>query len=96
MFAHFMMHDLEHTCPHCVECSAVFDQKQHDPCALPSLFSWSHAEQLFFLFPRMKNILKGKRFADVKEVKQDTAEALKRIKIDKFKYCFEHWKKTFW
>ena len=33
----------------------------------------------------MKNVLTGKRFANVKEVKQKTAEALKVIKIDKFK-----------
>ena len=47
----------------------------------------------FFLFPRMKKFLKGKRFPDVAEVKQKTAEALKGIKIDEFKNCFEQWKK---
>ena len=40
----------------------------------------------------MKKVLKGKCFADVEEVKQKTAEALKGIKIDKFKNCFEQWK----
>ena len=33
----------------------------------------------------MKKVLKGKPFADVEEVKQKTAEALKGIKIDEFK-----------
>ena len=33
----------------------------------------------------MKKVLKGKHFADVEEVKQKTAEALKGIKIDEFK-----------
>ena len=33
----------------------------------------------------MKNDLKGKHFADVEEVKQKMAEALKGIKIDEFK-----------
>ena len=45
----------------------------------------------------MKKVLKGKYFADVEEVKQPTkqqqqqktAEALKGIKIDVFKNCFE-------
>ena len=37
----------------------------------------------------MKKVLKGKHFADVEEVKQKTAEALKGIKIDEFKNCFE-------
>ena len=37
----------------------------------------------------MKKFLKGKRFADVEEVKQNMAEALKGITINKFKNCFE-------
>ena len=40
----------------------------------------------------MKEVLKWKRFADVEEVKQKTAEALKSIKIEEFKNCFEQWK----
>ena len=48
-----------------------------------------------FLFVSwMKIILKEKHFADVKEMKQKTAEALKGIKIDEFKNCFELWKKV--
>ena len=45
----------------------------------------------FLLFPWVKNILKRKPFADVEEVNQKTAEALKGIKIDEFKNCFEQW-----
>ena len=41
----------------------------------------------------MKKVLKGEHFADVEEVKQKTAETVKGIKIDKFKNCFEQWKK---
>ena len=41
----------------------------------------------------MKKILKGKCFADVEEMKQKTAKALKVTKIDKFKNCSEQWKK---
>ena len=41
----------------------------------------------------MKQVFKGKHFADVQEVKQETAEALKGIKINKFKNCFEPWGK---
>ena len=40
----------------------------------------------------MKKVLKGKCFANVEEVKQKMAEALKAIKI-KFKNCLEQWKK---
>ena len=46
-----------------------------------------------FLFPWMKNVLKGKCFAHVEEVKQKMAEALKGIKINEFKNCFEQRKK---
>ena len=42
-----------------------------------------------FLFPWMKKFVKGNHFADVEEVKQKMAEALKGIKIDEFKNCFE-------
>ena len=46
------------------------------------------------MFPRIKKVLKGKHFADVEEVKQNMAEALKGIRIDKFKNCLEQWKKV--
>ena len=41
----------------------------------------------------MKRNLKGKRFADVEEVKRKTTEALADIKEDEFKNCFEQWQK---
>lgn len=47
----------------------------------------------FFLFPRMKRDMKGKRFADITEVKTKTTEALSAITEDEFKNCFEQWKK---
>ena len=47
----------------------------------------------FFLFPQMKKVLKGKHFANVEEVKQKTAEALKYIKIGKLKNYCEQWEK---
>ena len=42
-----------------------------------------------FVSPWMKKVLKGKHLADVEEVKQKMVEALKGIKIDEFKNCFE-------
>ena len=49
-----------------------------------------------FLFPWIKKALTGKCSADVKEVKQKTAEALelRGIKIHELKNCFEQWKKV--
>ena len=46
-----------------------------------------------FFFPWMKKVLKGKRFADVEEVKQNMTEALKGITIDQFKNCLEQQEK---
>ena len=44
----------------------------------------------FSLFPQIKKVLKGKHFANVEEVKEKKkTEALKGIKIDEFKNCFE-------
>ena len=39
----------------------------------------------------MKKVLKENWFADVEEVKKKMSEALKCIKIDGFKNCFEQW-----
>ncbi|PNF19357.1 hypothetical protein B7P43_G06720 [Cryptotermes secundus] len=51
--------------------------------------TWSSAA----LFPRMKRDMKGKRFADVAEVKEKTTEALSSISKDEFRQCFEKWNK---
>ena len=52
-----------------------------------------HAFYLFCVFASpMKKVIKGEHFASVKEVKQKMAEALKGIKINEFKNCFEQWK----
>ena len=45
----------ERTCPHHAECPAVLDQKRHDPCALPSLFTCSCPKQFFFVSPDGKS-----------------------------------------
>ena len=45
------------------------------------------------LFSWMKISLKGKHVADVEEVKQKEQKALKGIKIDELKNCFEQWEK---
>ena len=50
----------------------------YSPNLVPSNF--------FLLFPWVEKVFKGKRFADVEEVKQKKmAEALKGIKINEFK-----------
>jgi len=46
----------------------------------------------FFLFPRMK----GKRFADVGEVKKETLEVLNNISTEEFQKRFQQWEKRWY
>ena len=46
-----MMGDLRGHLPTLSECSAVFDLKQHDPHAPPSLFTGSLPERMLFVSP---------------------------------------------
>ena len=73
------------THPHCDEFST---KKCHDPRDPPFIFTGSHPERLVFV-SRDEKVLKGKRFADVEEVKQKMAEARKDGKIDGLKRRFE-------
>ena len=51
----------------------------------------------FFLFPRLKSALKGRRFCDVTDIITNATEELKRISQNVFQECFRHlyspWKK---
>jgi len=49
----------------------------------------------FFLFPRMERQKKGKRFADVSEVKKKTLEVL-NISNGEFQKCFQQWEKRWY
>ena len=49
---------------------------------------------IFFFVSLDEKVLKERCFADVEEVKQKTAEALKSIKIHEFKNYFEQWEKV--
>ena len=59
----------------------------------PSPYSPDLAPCDFFLFPRMKRGLKGKRFQNVEDVREKMTEALKAITLQEFQNCFEQWKK---
>jgi len=63
------------SCPHGLECAAVFGKNNvmlipHPP------YSLNLAPCDFFLFPCMKDQMKGKHFADVSKVKKKTLEVL--------------------
>jgi len=50
----------------------------------------------FFLLTCMKCQMKGKRFADVGEVKKKTLEVLNNISIEEFQKCFQQWEKRWY
>ena len=70
----------KHTCPYPAECSADFDQKWHDPLPLHFTLCIHLISPHTNLFPQLKKVLKGKHFADVEQVKQKKAKALKASK----------------
>lgn len=47
----------------------------------------------FFLFPKLKRPMKGRRFATIEEIKTASLEELKAISKSDYEKCFEDWKK---
>jgi hypothetical protein len=45
----------------------------------------------FFLFPKIKEILKGRHFDDIDDIRSNTTAALKAITQNQFQNCFEGW-----
>ena len=47
----------------------------------------------FFLLPKLKTLMKGKRFATIEETKSKSKQELLAIPKRSFQKCFEDWKK---
>ncbi|GFX80028.1 putative transposase [Trichonephila clavipes] len=47
----------------------------------------------FFLFPKLKNHLKGHHFGTLESIQTAVTNQLKAIPISKFHQCYEEWKK---
>jgi len=45
----------------------------------------------FFMFPQIKEILKGRHFDDIDDIRSNTTAALKAIPQNHFQNCFEGW-----
>jgi transposase len=43
----------------------------------------------FFLFPKVKEILKGRHFDNINDIRSNTMEALKAVPQNQFQNCFE-------
>jgi len=48
-------------------------------------------QRLFFLFRKIKEILKGRHFDDIDDIRSNTTAALKAIPQIQFQHCFEGW-----
>ena len=57
-----------------------------DPTSSPDL-----APSDFFLFLKIKEILKGRNFDDTDDIRSNTTAALKAIPQNQFQNCFEGW-----
>ena len=60
----------------------------HHPPYSPDLASCN-----FFLFPKLKGILKGTRFQKVEDIKTSVTRHLKTITKEEFSQCFKAWSK---
>jgi transposase len=47
----------------------------------------------FFLFPKLKSTLKGRRFDTIEEINETSLRDLKALLEQEFQDCFERWKK---
>ena len=56
------------------------------PASLPDL-----APSYFFLFPKIKEILKGRHFNDIDDIRSTTTAVLKAIPQNQFQNCFVGW-----
>ena len=45
----------------------------------------------FFLFPKIKEVMKERHFDDIDDIRSNTTEALKAIPQNQFQNCFEGW-----
>jgi transposase len=54
-------------------------------------YSLDLAPNGFFLFPKIKEILKGRHFDDTNAISRNTMAALKAILQNQFQNCFKGW-----
>jgi hypothetical protein len=45
----------------------------------------------FLLFPKLKNALKGQRFADGPDIQRNVTKLLRCIPVNEFQDCFRQW-----
>ena len=68
--------------------------KKHETTVVPQPpYSLDLAPADFFLFPKLKSSLKGRRFQTVKEIEENSIRDLRAIPQNTFQDVFQNWKK---
>jgi len=75
------------TCSHATVCEGVLATKQITVLEHP-VYSPDLAPGDFFLFPKIKGILKGRYFDDIDDIRSSTTAALKAIPQNQFQKLF--------
>ena len=57
----------------------------------PPAYSSDLAPSDIFLFPKIKEILKGRHFGDIDDIRSNTMAVVKAIPQNQFQNCFEGW-----
>ncbi|GFU52865.1 putative mariner transposase [Trichonephila clavipes] len=73
--------------------SEPFFDQQHSCCASQTPYSQDLNPCDFFLFPKLKNHLKGHHFGTLENIQMAVTDQLKAIPISEFHQCYEEWKK---
>ncbi|GFU56385.1 putative transposase [Trichonephila clavipes] len=66
---------------------------QNIPVAPQPPYSPGLSPSDFFLFPKLKNHLKGHHFGTLENIQTTVTDQLKAIPISEFHQCYEEWKK---
>jgi hypothetical protein len=78
------------TCSHGTICEGIFTSKQITVLEHPP-YSPDLAPRDFFLFPKIKEIMKERYFDNIDDIRSNTMAALKAIPQKQFQNCFEGW-----
>jgi hypothetical protein len=78
----------------CTIGSTVSGKKQQSPVLHHAPYSPDLAPCDFFLFPKLKNSLKGTHFQSIEDIQRKTTDLLKGFTQNDFQKCFRAWKES--
>jgi len=79
------------TCSHGTICEGLFLATKQITVLEHPAYSPDLTPSDFFLFPNIKEILKGRYFDDTDDIRSNTTAGLKAIPQKHFQNCFEGW-----